>query len=105
QKCIKTAELSVVREFDAVNIVSCRIKLLSFFDDLIRRDENELGFGIDESGDQPWTCHAIYFRAFTSNPTHSFFEGDQLPTSEAEPVLLVVRSQRLSIDGCFDPLG
>jgi hypothetical protein len=45
---------------------------LSFFDDLIRRDENELGFGIDESGNQPWTCHAIYFRAFTSNPTHNF---------------------------------
>src|SRR5207237_1076011 len=72
QKRIKTAKLSIVGEFHAMNIVRCCIKLFSFFNDLGWRDENELGLSIDKSRDQPWTCHTIYFRAFTCNPGQRF---------------------------------
>ena len=52
------------------SVTDYRLKLFSFFDDLGWRDENEFRFRIDKPGDQPWTCHAIDFRAFTSNPAH-----------------------------------
>lgn len=83
-----------------MNVVSYRIKLSSFFDDLGWRDKNEFRFRINKPGDQPWTCHSIYFWAFTSNPTHrvfvSFGDGD---------LLSLVCCQRLRVDSRFDPFG
>jgi hypothetical protein len=44
-------------------------------DDLCWRDENEFGFRVDKPEDQSWTCHAIDFRAFTTNPVHRVFSS------------------------------
>ena len=104
QEGIKTAEFPVVSEFNAMNIVWYSVELLSFIDDIVRWNENELRFFVEKPGDQPWTCHAIYFGR-SRVIQRIIFEGDQLPVSDAEPVLLVVRSQRLSIDCCFDSSG
>ena len=59
-----------VRELDALHIVRDRVELGRAFTDQRRRGKEELGRGIDESGNQPWARNAINFGMLARYPSH-----------------------------------
>ena len=67
---VEAAELSDVRELDAVDVVRRRARLGGDPHHVVRRNEQELGVAIDEARDQPRTCDTIDLGTFARYPFH-----------------------------------
>src|SRR5258708_30484419 len=68
QNGVERAALAFMREFHAIDVVWYPARLLSDGEDLILRDVDELGIGIDEAPDQPGTCDTVDLRMVARHP-------------------------------------
>src|SRR5260370_11632889 len=68
QNGIERAALAFMREFHAIDVVGYPARLLSDGKDLILRDVDELGIGIDEPPDQPGPGDAVDLRMLSRQP-------------------------------------
>jgi hypothetical protein len=62
--------LSVMTEFDTGNVKRYCVQSFRFLNDIFCRNKVELGAGVYESLDQPWTGHTVNFNVLTRNPFH-----------------------------------
>src|SRR5438477_5670706 len=70
EKCIKTAEWAVVRQFDASYVIWNGARFARDALHIVRRNEQKLRVLVDETLDEPGARDPVDLRSFSSNPFH-----------------------------------
>src|SRR2546423_8509402 len=70
EECIKTAEWAVVRQLDTCYVVRNSARFARDALHVVRRNEQEFRFFVDETLDEPWARYPVDLRPFSGNPFH-----------------------------------